>query len=140
MTMMFDAKSFSLRPAQEPVMIFFGGGHTAETDPSRKGWRCRPAKAGHDNKVWIVGQPGKAFCASVMLTYHLVDGEPKDLIDVAIYFEDPKTVQQWINSPRDKRDPLDARYVQFPAISGCGLSVIQEIEKERATFPEHKGD
>jgi hypothetical protein len=116
--------TFVSTPAREPVVCFWGGGHTAETDPTKKGWRSRPV--GDSGRLWLVGQPGKAGCASVMII-----PERPGIADVAVYLESPKEVESWLLTPRDTRTGLDARYIQFPAISGVGLRIIIEINKER---------
>jgi len=120
----FNAKTFTAAPRRQPVVMFWGGGHTRESDPTNNGWRCRPATSGHEHQVWIVGQPGKAGCASIV-------EHRNGTLDVAIYLETPKEVYESVNAPRESRQCRDARYVRVDAYSGVGLRIIREIEKER---------
>jgi hypothetical protein len=111
----------TLAPARTPTTTFWGTGHTADTDPTRKGWRCRPvAPGGH---CWVVGQKGRKGCASVMLV-----GER---LDVALYLEDPGDVDRAIRA--HEAHVLDPRYVEMAPrpYGGDGLAVIRLIEEER---------
>ena len=59
-------------------------------------------------------------------------GGPIEL-DVAIYDEDPKTIEQFILTPRDEREERWGYDIQpsfdfHPAVSGAGLPIIREIE------------
>ena len=116
-------KLIELLPPAEmhtPVM-FWGNGHTAETLPTNKGWRCRkmPWKS-YGATVRLIGQNDKNGCATVR---PLRDG-----YDVAIYWETPEEVSQKLAVHGGH---LDARYVEVEGLCGAGLRVIEEIEKER---------
>jgi hypothetical protein len=119
----FNPASFTLAPAREPVHVFWGHGHTLDTDPTRQGWkvrRCTPT-----GQAWVVGQPGKAGCASII---DLEDGR----LDVCLYDEDPKTIDAWLKEPRETRRCFDAGpYHQIPAIGGAGLMVIRLVQAHR---------
>tara|TARA_R110000751_G_scaffold290496_1_gene397163 strand:+ start:3712 stop:4143 length:432 start_codon:yes stop_codon:yes gene_type:complete len=119
--MIFLVKSFKTAPSPTLAMgqgLFWGGGHTAETDPSRNGWRARAT-----GQVVIVGQPGVAGCATAMW---LSDGR----IDVALRDETPKEVYDALQENRLLGDTM---YHQFPDVSGVGLRIINQINDWRAS-------
>lgn len=75
------------------------------------------------DKVVLVGQRGTPGCATVMA---YGDGQ----LDVALYCEKPEEIRDSLK--RTDRAGHDADYVQIPDVSGCGLRVIQLIEKLRS--------
>lgn len=104
----------------EPVSTFWGNGHTVDTDPTKKGWFCkrilgRPAGT---EDAWVVGQPGKNGCATIMLV------DAGKMLDVAMYDQPPSAVCS--------SGQLEAgKFVQLPAIPGSGLMVIEAIQQYR---------
>ena len=114
-----------------PTESFWGGGHTVETLPSNKGWRCRPAGV-----CWVVGQRGKRGCASIrVLEYaHPAYADREPALDVAIYLQDPKEVHDAIMA--GGAGHLDPRYVEVPILElgGEGLNVLRLIEEERRSY------
>jgi len=107
-------KNFTMFSA-EPVHGFWGGGHTAKTDPT-KVWKCLPAK-GADG-LWIVGRKnGTGGSASITFL--------GNELDVAIYCESAKEVA--IRLRDTGKCGYDARYVQLGTYPGVGLMVIREI-------------
>lgn len=121
----FNPATFKAAPQMAPVSVFWGNGHTRDTDPIQQGWRCRPV--GTCGDLWLVGQPGKAGCASIC-----INPLRPEVMDVAVYFETPKEIHAWLMAPRASRDFVDGRFVDVPAIGGAGLRIIAEILKERA--------
>ncbi len=99
------------------IPLIWGSGHTVESDPIPKGWRCRKIA---DCQVWVVGQRGKGGCASIRLAGRYG-------WDVALYLETPKEVDSVLKGGGF----LDARFVQIPDVPGFGLEIIREIESER---------
>ena len=114
----FAMKKFTVSP-RIFVAHIWGGGHTPDTDPGRQGWRCVPVRG--LTKVWVVGQKGKEGCASFRPL-------PKGRWDVALYLEGPREVALELSAGRS----LDARYVQVTNTPGFGLTIIEEIEADRA--------
>lgn len=99
----------------------WGGGHTVDTDPTRQGWRARPAKAG--SKVLIIGRRGVAGAASVM---QLSGGQ----LDVAIYGDQtPEAVAKAMDiKPSDREGSLaDPIFPVVPSTPGWGLRVLELI-------------
>jgi hypothetical protein len=89
-----------------------GSGHTAETDPGRRGWRAALLKKGSD--LVVVGRRGVAGCLTVRL---LGDGR----IDVATYdYVAPEALLQGI--------PTADAFKVVDLIPGWALPFIQEIE------------
>ena len=112
---MFALKNFTVRPTGWAEFIW-GGGHTAETDPTRQGWRVRPL--GEGSSTVLVGRKGIEGCFSA----RMVGKE----VDVAVYLETPEHVAREFAAGR----VVDARYVQVPSSSGWGLTAIEELNKE----------
>ena len=118
----FKLKEFKAPSAAESLkMNCWGGGHTHETDPTRKGWRCKVVPGKTD--LLLIGQAGKDGCASVM--------QMSGKLDVAIYEEDPITVEKYLKGAGEVSDPL---YKTVPNVPGWGLYVIDEIEKDRKNY------
>ena len=111
-------KEFTIHPQQQWNNTSpWGGGHTIETDPTRKGWKMR-ANSVH---CAVVGQPGKPGCASVM---RMGDNQ----LDVALYEETPNEVSEQL-----KTGFVDAvMYVAAPNCPGWALTIIDLIEEVRA--------
>lgn len=133
----FNAREFTLPPEMEPVGIWWGHGHTRETDPTQRGWRIRPISFPKPEPegaraVWLMGRRGVAGCASIMI-HERYPGGPVEL-DVAIYDEDPKTIEQFILTPHEERVAkydyaIQPSYDFAPAVSGAGLMIVREIER-----------
>ena len=113
---MFDLKSFPLSTwsATSP----WGGGHTAETDPTRKGWRL----VASSHQLAVIGQKGVKGCASVM---PLSDGR----FDVA-YYDDSKPEEIAARFAKGERVSGDG-FTQVTESPGWGLAVIEEIDRIR---------
>jgi len=120
---MFNPASFIAPPDSRCPFVNYawGTGHTLETDPTRKGWRCRPNQPG--SICALLGRPGTVGCASVI---YIRDGE----LDVALYLETPKVAHEAINGGRAHL--LDPFYFQVPDLPGWGLKVINRIEEDLA--------
>ena len=116
-------KNIKFAPPSEPVTMVWGGGHTLVTDPTRNGWRCRYVR-GVKRDMWMIGRPGHVGCASIICV--------GDTLDVAVYLETPQTALGFLK----RGDTLDARYEQFPAVSGVGLKIIKSIKEELAQLAE----
>ena len=109
----FDPKSFRT-PSLNLVHHIWGGGHTLETDPTRKGWRCREVTPGR----FLVGRPGKEGCASFVWC--------RDGWDVGVYHMPPAEAHKHLK----EGEGVDAHYVEVGNHSGFGLDIIREIEAE----------
>ena len=107
-------KSFSANSSR--LSGIWGGGHTAATDPTKRGWACRRVK-GLD--VWMVGQKGVAGCVSLV--------DLGTAWDVAMYAETPAEALALIQSGTRPT----ARYSGVPKLTGFGLRVIALIEGAR---------
>jgi hypothetical protein len=94
--------------------LVWGSGHTAETDPTRQGWRCKLA---YESGPLLVGQRGREVCATLR---SLGCGK----WDVAIYWDTPEEVVA-------QRCRIDASFHEVDDVPGWGLSVIRLIERER---------
>ncbi len=99
--------------------MFWGGGHTVETDPTRNGWKA--ATTSPEGRVVLVGQRGVAGCATIV-------AYPGGLLDVALYYECPEEIAKSLKETG--RAGFDAEYVQIPDVSGCGLRVISLIQSK----------
>ena len=114
-------KKFKSAKPLTPTHGFWGGGHTPETDPTRKGWRCRPIVKG--SGVYLLGQKGKEGCATLR---YIGEGD----WDVALYDEAPEEILR-----RFKEGVYlgATRYetAQELLMGGMGLGIIQRIEEER---------
>ena len=99
----------------------WGGGHTAETDPSRRGWRAQLSHKG--SKVLLIGQRMTAGCASVM---RLSDGR----LHVCVYDDaTPETIAAAVREGRPT--PIaDCVFVRTDT-PGWGLYVLDEIARCR---------
>ena len=94
----------------------WGGGHTLETDPTRRGWRLRPQPG--NPELAVIGRPGKKGCLSAMF---LSGG-----VDVATYDDlDPKTLSERLKLGKV---PADA-FKLVPAIPGWVLEFVWDIER-----------
>jgi hypothetical protein len=105
----------------------WGGGHTADTDPSRQGWRAALAAKG--GSVLVIGRKGQAPCASVQ---RLSAG----WVDVALYADaKPEDVARAMGLKRGDpaRDAIlgDPLYVQVRATPGWGLTVLDKLRALR---------
>ena len=100
------------------VRNIWGGGHTAETDPTQRGWRAARVTP---NSAVLVGRRGKPGCFSAI---QMSDGT----IEVALYVETPEEVAaSW-----KKGEVLDCPYRFVPNIPGWALPLIAQIERDRA--------
>lgn len=109
--------------------LFWGGGHTLETEPTRNGWKARFVGPAEISRVVLVGQKGVRGCATVV-RHH--DGQ----LDVALYDCEPKVIHDSIAN--NGRAGHDAEYFQIPDLSGCGLRIIQRIEKMREEIRKYE--
>ncbi len=113
-------KSFEANSSR--LMGIWGGGHTVDTDPTKKGWRCR--RIGMEKRtVWLVGQKGVKGCATLV---DIGRGE----WDAAIYAEDPALIDLSLRQGR-VGPHHGAVYKTVPNVSGFGLKVIELIEEDR---------
>lgn len=94
----------------------WGNGHTADTDPTRRGWRARPSKPGSD--VLVIGIPGKAGCFSVM---RLSDQKA----DVAVY--DDLTPGELVTRLGTRTAHAD-RYVGIDLAVGWFLEIVGKLD------------
>ena len=109
--------------------LFWGGGHTLETEPTRNGWKARFVGPAEISRVVLVGQKGVRGCATVV-RHH--DGQ----LDVALYDCEPKVIHDSIAN--NGLAGHDAEYFQIPDLSGCGLRIIQRIEKMREEIRKYE--
>lgn len=114
---MFDVKKFTTPTPYEPVLVFWGNGHSPRTDPTRKGWRCRPVKG--LTSTWLVGQVGVEGCASIVF----ISGK----LDVAFYEALPEEVHKHLKSGKGGLDPL---FQEFAPTAGVGLQIIAVIKNQ----------
>ena len=122
----FNPATFTLPVSKTLDMgkgCFWGGGHTAETDPVRNGWKA--ATTGPKGKCVIVGQRGVVGCATVMWC---IGGEVD--LSIAYYLEKPETIAQAIKDgqPMWQFDPAYDTSHDYP---GVGLTIIQKIRALR---------
>lgn len=94
----------------------WGGGHTTETDPTRRGWQAR--KTGTAGCI-IVGRSNVKGCFSAM--------QLTSCVDVCVY--DDKTPQEVAEAFKIGEGP-DGVYTQVPDIPGWALGPIQAIEAD----------
>lgn len=101
-----------------PPCDVWGSGHTAATDPTRQGWRCRPRETG----VLILGQRGVAGCASIARL-------SAQRLDVALYSDvTPEALSAaWHGGEKIYADS----YHSVEDYPGWGLAVIQLVERAR---------
>lgn len=92
-----------------------GGGHTVETDPTNRGWRCARVKKGED--LVLLGRRGVKGCMTIR---PLSNG-----LDVAFY--DELAPEDLI---RDGIPPADD-YKSVDLIPGWALPLIQEVESSQ---------
>ena len=109
----------------------WGGGHTVETDPTRKGWRCRHAwfTSGGLN-MQLIGRPGVRGCATVVRAaveddghwVKVFDATPQEVMATKSDFD------AWMKLIQD-RELWDATISPTP---GFGLRVLQMIAQATA--------
>jgi len=99
-----------------PPHQIWGGGHTTETDPMRKGWRA--CYSGSNKRVLLVGKKDVEGCFSMVPM-------EKDL-SLAFYLETPEYVNKNINN----EEYTDASYEVVPDVPGWGLKAIEILKKE----------
>ena len=110
-------KQFELSPWYRRT-FWAGGGHTTETDPTRRGWRLLPLRGNPD--VCVLGSKSCSGCFSIR---RMTDGG----LDVAYYTEDgPQAVAKVLN----EGGYLDAQYVLIEESWGWGLQLIEQAEAE----------
>ena len=117
---------FQVSPSQLWANTFpFGGGHTTETDPTRRGWKFRAQGA-----CVLFGRKGIKGCFSAM---SLGDGR----LDVALYEDHtPREVSEWLKKERGNREELDPLYKQVHSTSGWALFFIQVLEAYESGKPD----
>ena len=101
---------FSLPPSVS-TLLPWGGGHTIDTDPTKKGWVFRPAPSQFNHDIFMIGRKGVPGCATLRLlgdywdvSYHL--GRPLEADNGDVCGED-----------------------LIPNIPGFGLTVILGITR-----------
>ena len=94
----------------EPTPIFWGNGHTVETDPT-KVWKMKY----HTRfKCWMIGKKDDSVgCISIR--------NLNGILDVAFYYGKPS--ETFIDGGFN-----DAIYREYPEGSGVGLEIIQEMK------------
>lgn len=99
---------------------------TPETYPPNQGWRAKPNKEG--SNTLLIGRPGKPGTASIQkMNRDLLNPTQVTHIDVALYVEDPKTVNEHINV--GKASHLDPIYRELPVYGGWGKQVLAWIQE-----------
>ena len=112
-----------------PSLAIWGGGHTVETDPTRKGWRAKPLGSGSD--FVLVGRPGVEGCFSAQVVRAFVPGV-EAYIDLAIYLDTPSLIAK----DRPYR-VANAIYHRIAACPGWGLRAIELLEAEMAASAQY---
>jgi len=97
--------------------LMWGGGHTMETDPTKKGWIAKRLKEGSD--ILLVGRRGVEGCFSVDLW-------DSGQIDVAVYLDTPEYVAANAKMGRN----TDAWFFQMDMYPGWALACIRILEQE----------
>ena len=95
-----------------PAFMWAGSGHTAETDPCKRGWRLRPIRS--KSCIQLLGRRGANGCFTIRVMH---DGK----LDVAYYLETPEEV---ISADCH----LDAQYICVEYTSGWALPHIRQAE------------
>ena len=114
---MFKLNEFVISPQQTWANSFpWGGGHTLETDPTRRGWRIRAV----DADLAVVGRSGNPGCLSVRSS---AEG-----YDVAFYECTPLELANDLKRPVGAREIFACAYRHVGNASGWALPFIQEIE------------
>jgi hypothetical protein len=136
--MTFNPSTFQIAPDRHAGFgnhMFWGGGHTNDTLPTKKGWKAaRPSLETQEFRPWtrrnppispllLVGQAGVPGCATLLHN----KGRRAGTVDVAIYDETPEVINRRLAASVG----TDAMYHQLPNIPGVGLSVIRLIEEHR---------
>ena len=122
--MTFNPSTFKTAPDRHAGFgnrMFWGGGHTNETLPTKKGWKAARPSSG--SQLLLVGQRGAEVCATLLHN----GGRRAGTVDVAIYDETPEEIR----SRLAKGEGTDAMYHEIPNIPGVGLRVVQLIEEAR---------
>lgn len=109
----------------------WGGGHSADTDPTRKGWRVIPQKG--NTNLAVLGQAGVPGCASVLFL------EGTETLGVGIHSLAPDVISSMYTAAHAGPLTLSKmvvadEYVSIGYIPGWGLEVIALIEKARLPF------
>lgn len=119
---MASLKEFKVNPQWWRLNIW-GGGHTAETDPTRKGWWAYHGE-GSAPDVVLVGRKGVVGCFSARPTMmKSAEGNPR--LDVAFYDETPESVVEGWKTYRY----VDASFKMLDDIPGWGLEAIEVVGK-----------
>lgn len=101
-------KKFERAAPTEPITLFWGGAHTAESFPPNKGWRITLQEDG----FWWVWRHDHPGCARVQLT-------DSDRLEVWVY--------TGLREESSEKQGLADAYTALPPISGVGLGVIRFI-------------
>ena len=104
---------------------FWGGGHTADTDPVRQGWKA--STTGPEGSVVIVGQRGITGCATIRW---MTRGN-EQILDIAYYSETPEMIARAIKRGTLYASSFDPRYEQSHDYPGIGLTILQKIKALR---------
>lgn len=118
MDLQFKLNEFTVdsRWWNNPNHQWTGGGHTAETDPTKKGWRAVAFSKG--SSFVLIGRKGVPGCFSARL---MSDGR----IDVAIYDE---AVPETAVAALDAKELYADVFRQVHGTPGWALEFIQELE------------
>lgn len=103
-------------------LLIWGGGHTLETDPTKKGWRCGLIRKGGENI--LVGRRGIPGCFSVARMGN-------NRLDVALYEETPEEVMAGF-----KTKTVWPEFITLDEIPGWGLKAVEEVAKMQERLKE----
>jgi hypothetical protein len=106
------------------LMNIWGGGHTAQTDPSNLGWKARAQRGAPE--LIVIGRPGILGCASVRVL--------SSQLDIAIYDNlNPLALSTRLSAGRVPAD----EYFQTRPTPGWGLQVIRKLaEADNPQYPQ----
>jgi hypothetical protein len=119
----------------------WGNGHTIETDPFKKGWRCMHYPKGD---VYLVGRKGVAGCFSALLIGKVPYSTRAPFWDVALYSEEtPQQVHDYLMNGKESEhhDACSGGciYKSVGTHSGWGLEALELLTKDMAELAEFGG-
>lgn len=105
----------------------WGGGHTVETDPTRRGWRIRAVS----HQLAVLGRTGVPGCMSVMpCMVNRSSNNPEGVPGFDVAFYDTEKPEDVFQSLRDRSEgPGADAFQQTPDHSGWALPFVEEIER-----------